>query len=109
MSSHDESLGPEGYDVPAVEAWIDANIESLRPPFEWTRLQGGHSNLTYQLKDTAGNLAVIRRPPQGELLPKAHDMSREWRSSRPLAPPTYPVPRRWGFVNRPMSPAPGFT
>ena len=46
MTSHDESLGPEGYQVAAVEAWIDENIEALSPPLKWTRLEGGHSNLT---------------------------------------------------------------
>lgn len=41
MTDHDESLGPEGYDVTAVEAWIAANVEGLTPPLQWTRLQGG--------------------------------------------------------------------
>ncbi len=68
----------EGYDIPAVEDCIWENVEGLTPPFQWTRLEGGHSNLTYQLQDASGARAVIRRPPQGALLPKAHDMSREW-------------------------------
>ncbi|HBQ03856.1 MAG TPA: phosphotransferase family protein, partial [Acidimicrobiaceae bacterium] len=38
-----------GYDVEAVEAWIRDNTEGLQPPFEWVRLEGGHSNLTYSL------------------------------------------------------------
>ena len=29
MSIHDESAGPEGYDQPAVEAWIDEHVDSL--------------------------------------------------------------------------------
>ena len=101
MSTHDESLGPEGYKVDAVEAWIEANIEGLTPPFEWTRLPGGHSNLTYQLKDQHGKLAVIRRPPQGELLPKAHDMSREWALISALGPTPVPVPEAYGFCESP--------
>ena len=32
MSPHDESTGPEGYDQPAVEAWIAGSVESLSPP-----------------------------------------------------------------------------
>jgi aminoglycoside phosphotransferase (APT) family kinase protein len=68
----------KGYDIPAVEDWIRENVEGLTPPFHWARLEGGHSNLTYQLQDASGARAVIRRPPQGALLPKAHDMSREW-------------------------------
>ena len=101
MSDHDESLGPEAYKVDAVEAWIKANIDSLTPPFEWTRLQGGHSNLTYRLTDTSGKEAVIRRPPQGELLPKAHDMSREWALISALGPTGVPVPAALGFCEDP--------
>ena len=71
----------QGYDIPAVEAWIKQNVTALSPPFDWQKLEGGHSNLTYRLRDSAGNLAVIRRPPLGELLPKAHDMEREWQTS----------------------------
>ncbi len=98
---HDESMGPEGYRVGAVEAWIKDNIDGLTPPFRWTRLEGGHSNLTYRLDDTQGGQAVIRRPPQGELLPKAHDMSREWALISALGPTLVPVPKALGFCASP--------
>ncbi len=101
MTEHDESLGPEGYQVDAVEAWIEENVPSLTPPFEWTRLEGGHSNLTYRLDDANGRQAVIRRPPQGELLPKAHDMSREWALISALGPTPVPVPEALGFCESP--------
>jgi aminoglycoside phosphotransferase (APT) family kinase protein len=101
MTTHDESLGPEGYDVEAVEAWIDTHVESLTPPLKWTRLQGGHSNLTYRIDDVNGHSAVIRRPPQGELLPKAHDMSREWALISALGPTPVPVPAALGFCESP--------
>ena len=92
---------PEGYKVAAVEAWIVDNIKSLAPPFKWTRLEGGHSNLTYQIEDTQGKLAVIRRPPQGVLLPKAHDMGREWALISALGPTAVPVPEALGFCEDP--------
>ena len=101
MTKHDESLGPEGYQVDAVEAWIGEHIDSLTPPFKWTRLLGGHSNLTYRLEDVAGRQAVIRRPPQGVLLPKAHDMSREWSLISALGPTPVPVPEAIGFCESP--------
>ncbi len=97
MNTSDESSRPEGYDVPAVEAWIAQHIKDLTPPFKWTRLLGGHSNLTYRLDDKRGQSAVIRRPPQGELLPKAHDMSREWALISALGPTAVPVPAALGF------------
>ena len=92
---------PEGYNVEAVENWIRENVPSLSPPFEWTRLQGGHSNLTYLIVDTEGREAVIRRPPQGQLLPKAHDMSREWALISALGPTPVPVPEALGFCESP--------
>ena len=101
MSTHDESKGPEGYDQPAVEAWIAEHVDGLTPPLEWTRLEGGHSNLTYRLDDTEGRMAVIRRPPQGKLLPKAHDMSREWALISALGPTAVPVPRAIAFCESP--------
>lgn len=92
---------PEGYKVAAVEAWIQENIKELSPPFKWTRLEGGHSNLTYLIEDQNGQPAVIRRPPQGELLPKAHDMSREWALISSLNPTSVPVPKAYGFCESP--------
>ena len=91
----------EGYDIPAVEAWISENIPSLEPPFKWLRLEGGHSNLTYRITDSSGIEAVIRRPPQGQLLPKAHDMSREWALISSLGPTPVPVPAALGFCESP--------
>lgn len=91
---------PEGYKVEAVEAWVKANT-TLVPPLAWTRLEGGHSNLTYLIEDQNNKQAVIRRPPQGELLPKAHDMSREWALISSLNPTSVPVPEAIGFCESP--------
>ena len=90
-----------GYDVPAVEGWIAAHVPSLRLPLAWTQLEGGHSNLTYRLDDADGRVAVIRRPPLGELLPKAHDMAREWALISALGPTRVPVPEAMGFCDDP--------
>ena len=86
-----------GYDTQAVEAWIETNIPGLKLPLSWTRLEGGHSNLTYKVKDASGKTAVIRRPPLGELLPKAHDMGREWALISALGPTAVPVPEALAF------------
>ncbi len=90
-----------GYDVEAVEAWIEANVDGLAPPFEWTQLEGGHSNLTYALVDTEGRRAVVRRPPEGELLPKAHDMGREFKVISGLGATPVPVPIAYGYCEDP--------
>jgi len=88
-----------GYDIPAVEAWIAGHVPSLTPPLKWSKLEGGHSNLTYRLEDASGRKAVVRRPPLGELLPKAHDMAREWAVISALGPTRVPVPAALGFCD----------
>ncbi|MCH7698060.1 MAG: phosphotransferase family protein [Chloroflexi bacterium] len=86
-----------GYGTQAVEAWIEHNVAGLQPPLTWTWIEGGHSNLTYKLEDGRGNIAIIRRPPLGKLLPKAHDMAREWALISALGPTAVPVPEALGF------------
>ena len=98
---NEASSSPEGYEVTAVEDWVKRNIPQLTPPFKWTRLEGGHSNLTYKIEDIRGIAAVIRRPPRGQLLPRAHDMSREWAVLSALGPTAVPVPRALGFCESP--------
>ena len=57
---------------------------------EATLVSGGKSNLTFELTSDAGE-AVLRRPPDGPLLPRAHDMGREARVQRALAGTAVPV------------------
>lgn len=71
----------------------------VSPPCAWRRLEGGHSNLTYELTDSTGAQFVIRRPPEGELLPKAHDMQREYRIIEALHPVGVPVAEPVGFCD----------
>jgi aminoglycoside phosphotransferase (APT) family kinase protein len=79
-----------GFDPAVIDAWLPT-VTEVTPPITWQRLPGGHSNLTYLLTDDAGRELVIRRPPQGELLPKAHDMWREYRIIDGLWPTAVPV------------------
>jgi aminoglycoside phosphotransferase (APT) family kinase protein len=73
----------------------------VRPPLRFVRLPGGHSNLTYRVTDAAGRSVVLRRPPLGDLLPTAHDMSREWRFITALHPTPVPVAEPLGFCADP--------
>ena len=82
--------GVAGFDVATIDAWLPS-VSGATGPFTWTRLEGGHSNLTYLIVDSEGREFVIRRPPQGELLPKAHDMWREYRIIDGLWPTPVPV------------------
>ena len=93
----DDHRQPEGLDVAAVEAWYRQNIAGAATPLTFERLPGGHSNLTYRVTDAAGAVSVLRRPPEGELLPSAHDMWREFRAISALGPTAVPVPPTLGF------------
>jgi aminoglycoside phosphotransferase (APT) family kinase protein len=55
------------------------------------RVSGGRSNLTFLVTSDAGRV-VLRRPPTGALLPRAHDMHRERRFLTALASTDVPVP-----------------
>lgn len=81
----------EGIRQLEIEEWIGKHTDRVTPPFEWTRLTGGTSNLTYVIQDEEGRRAVVRRPPTGKLLPKAHDMEREYKILEGLAPTAVPV------------------
>jgi aminoglycoside phosphotransferase (APT) family kinase protein len=60
-------------------------------PLHASLLAGGRSNLTYALTDGTRRW-VLRRPPLGHVLATAHDMRREYRVMRALAPTPVPVP-----------------
>ena len=92
---------PKGIDVERVTGWMSDNIEGITPPLRFTRIKGGHSNLTYRIDDDAGRAVVLRRPPMGDLLPTAHDMSREWRLISAFHPTPVPVPEPLGFCEDP--------
>jgi aminoglycoside phosphotransferase (APT) family kinase protein len=68
-----------GIDVPAVSAWLATQLPELEPPYAFTRIGAGQSNLTFRVDSEAGVSVVLRRPPLGETLASAHDMSREHR------------------------------
>ena len=85
----------EDFDLAAVERYMRENIEDLpEGELEVRQFPSGASNLTYLVKigDWEG---VLRRPPQGPLPPKAHDMGREsnllmkLHEAFPLAPKPY--------------------
>lgn len=89
---------PVGFDVERIEGWLTRETR-VQPPLTWERLEGGHSNLTYLVADAAGDEYVIRRPPQGDLLPKAHDMLREFRIIEALHPLGIPVAEPIGYCD----------
>ena len=86
-----------GIDSAKVTSWLASSIDDLTPPLSFSRIEGGHSNLTYLVCDDAGNRYVLRRPPLGKLLATAHDMAREHRIISALVPTSVPVPETLGL------------
>lgn len=64
-----------------------------------TPIAGGRSNLTYELSDGSGSRWVLRRPPLGQVLPTAHNVSREFRILSALVDTAVPVPKLIGLCD----------
>lgn len=88
---------PDGIHTENVSAWLEAEIDGLRGPFEFSLIAGGRSNLTFRVTDAAGRIVVLRRPPLGAVLATAHDMAREHRIIAALGPTDVPVPPALGL------------
>ena len=76
-----ERLGPALARSTGDDRWLEHGVRLIA---------GGKSNLTFELSCGAGSL-ILRRPPTGQLLPRAHDMSREARVQRALQGTPVPV------------------
>ena len=87
-----QSTGGDGLERARLEPWLAANVDGAEPPFEYERLAGGRSNLTFRVADAGGREWILRRPPMGRTLGSAHDMAREHRILSALAPAGLPVP-----------------
>lgn len=79
----------EDLDVAAVDPWLKGQVPGLAGTPEVTQYAGGASNWTYRLRYPQRDF-VLRRPPAGTKAKSAHDMAREYRVQRALAP-VFPV------------------
>lgn len=81
-----EVRAEDRFDVEAVAAWLAENAGITGVP-EVRQFSGGASNLTYLLHypDRDPDL-ILRRPPAGQKARGAHDMGREYRIQKALAP-----------------------
>ena len=82
LAAFEHLLKPEAESAPIDRARLERHLAgqglALDPGFPIRQLKGGLANINYLLRvDDA--LAVLRRPPGGELPPGAHDMGREHR------------------------------
>ena len=89
--SAEGSSYPVGIDGEHVTEWFAAHVPHVEPPLTFSLITGGHSNLTFEVRDGGSGHWVLRRPPLGHVLATAHDMRREHRIISALAPTAIPV------------------
>jgi aminoglycoside phosphotransferase (APT) family kinase protein len=89
----DATGGPESLDFDALASYLkDTGIMARDRFLRGTLISGGKSNLTYRITDGTSRW-ILRRPPLGDILPGAHDVSREYRVMEALGGSNVPVPR----------------
>jgi aminoglycoside phosphotransferase (APT) family kinase protein len=81
-----------GVDQPNVTRWLADHVDGLTPPFAFSLVAGGRSNLTFKVDDAKGRSVVLRRPPLSSVLATAHDVGREHKIIAALGPTAVPVP-----------------
>lgn len=101
MAANSDS--PAGINVPAVTDWVRTTLEAqgqeLVGALDFDQIPGGRSNITFKVTDEAGNSWALRRPPTGNVLATAHDMTREYRVMAALASTPVPVPKMVGLCS----------
>ena len=102
MLGEDHSGNATGARVPgiaqsSVEAWFVDTVQDVSPPLDFRLIEGGRSNLTFEVVDSQRRRWALRRPPLGPLLPTAHDMEREYRVLSALGNSDVPIPQVVAF------------
>jgi aminoglycoside phosphotransferase (APT) family kinase protein len=82
-----------GLPAAPVDRWLRSVLPELIQDGPWSAevISGGLSNITYRLRLPGGTI-ILRRPPLGHVLPRAHDMLREHRVLSALSVTPVPVP-----------------
>ena len=90
--------------LPAAPAgrWLGEALPGLFDGGPWRTelISGGLSNITYRLW-LPGGTVILRRPPLAHVLPRAHDMAREYRVLRALFGTPVPVPEPLALCSDP--------
>ena len=84
-------MSSDGLDIAALAAWLAQRLPGTGLP-SLARIGGGQSNPTWFV-DWGGARLVLRKKPDGPILPGAHAVEREFRVMRALGATDVPVPR----------------
>lgn len=80
-------------DTTRLAPWLRAHVTGADGTITAEKFAGGQSNPTYLLSVDGTPRFVLRRKPDGVLLPSAHAVEREYRVTRALADSAVPVAR----------------
>jgi aminoglycoside phosphotransferase (APT) family kinase protein len=91
-----------GLPAAPTERWLRGTLPDLADSGPWHAelISGGLSNITYRLW-LPGGTVILRRPPLAHVLPRAHDMGREYRVLRALFGTAVPVPEPLALCSDP--------
>ncbi|WP_076997086.1 phosphotransferase [Variovorax sp. KK3] len=82
------------FDVGALTAWLEQNLDGFAGPLSVEMFKGGQSNPTYKLVTPARSYVMRAKPgPVAKLLPSAHAIEREFKVMSGLAGTDVPVPQ----------------
>lgn len=73
------------FDERALDAWLKQHVDGLEGTPEVEQFPRGASNLTYRLRYDNRDL-ILRRPPPGTKAKSAHNVVREYKLQKALAP-----------------------
>lgn len=86
------------FDVSALRDYLRGRLPTDGGPISVEAFSGGQSNPTFRMRQD-GSSFVLRKQPDGELLPSAHAVDREYRVMTALAGTGVPVPRTYLYCD----------
>ncbi|MGM7778898.1 phosphotransferase family protein [Arthrobacter sp. KNU-44] len=90
---------PAGLDLDRLKDWLVVKCPGLvQGELSASLIQGGKSNLTYELTD-GNHRWIVRRPPLGKIMATAHDMRREYKAADALRHTDVPVARMIAYCD----------
>lgn len=103
MTDREPAESPIGIAVDNVTEWLSNAVHAcggtVAPPLSFDQITGGRSNLTFHVTDSEQGAWALRRPPTGNVLASAHDMTREHRVMSALTSTDVPVPQMIGLCS----------
>ena len=92
MSEPETQVRPIPFDMAVLRRYLSRYLDGFDGDVEVSEFTGGQSNPSFLMRTNAGAY-VLRKQPEGELLPRAHAVDREYRVMKALGQTDVPVPR----------------